>query len=67
MTNQVIWTRTNTVGHSFYVDINPIDQPKGQIVYSGNKRIDHTELFGAFDSILKSYSLGIRTLDIGGG
>jgi hypothetical protein len=65
--NQVAWTRTNNIGHSFYLDLNPIDQPEGQKVYSNGKRIDHTECFGAFDSILKVYSLGIRTLDIGGG
>lgn len=66
-TKQVEWVRKNTVGHSFYIDSNPIDQPDGQKVYSGGKRIDHTEAFGAFDSILKSYSLGTRSLDIGGG
>lgn len=65
--HQIPWTRTNHIGHSFYVDENPIDQPVGQRVYPNGMRIDHTESFGAFDSILKSYSLGQRTLDIGGG
>lgn len=46
------WTTSNVVGHS-------------RDPYT--KVIDHTEGFGAFDSIAKSYSLGIRTIDIGGG
>lgn len=32
-----------------------------------NGRIDHTEAFGAFDSICRSYSLGRTSIDIGGG
>lgn len=49
---QITWTTSNVVGHS----IDPY-----------TKKIDHTEGFGAFDSILSSYSLGVRTIDIGGG
>lgn len=67
MVKQVAWTRPNTVGHSLYLDPYLIDQPEGQKVYPNGKRIDHTESFGAFDSILKTYTLGRRTLDIGGG
>jgi hypothetical protein len=52
MTAQTAWKAPNVVGHS----IDP---------YTG--KMDHTEGFGAFDSILGSYSLGRRTIDIGGG
>lgn len=66
-TNQIPWTRANNIGHSFYRDENPIDQPKGTRVSLNGERIDHTEAFGALDSIQKAYRLGPRNLDIGGG
>lgn len=50
--SQTPWSVSNVVGHS----IDPY-----------TKVIDHTEGFGAFDSIIKEYSLGIRTIDVGGG
>jgi hypothetical protein len=49
---QTPWTSPNVSGHS----IDP---------YTGE--IDLTEGFGAFDSILSSYSLGRRAIDVGGG
>lgn len=52
MNIQTPWSISNVVGHS-------------RDPYT--KAIDDTEGFGAFDSITKSYSLGIRTIDIGGG
>jgi hypothetical protein len=52
ITAQMHWGVPNVIGHSR-------DQSTGEI--------DHTEGFGAFDSILKTYSLGMRTIDIGGG
>lgn len=49
---QIAWNVPNVVGHS----IDPY-----------TKKIDHTEGFGAFDSLLNVYSLGNRCIDIGGG
>ncbi len=49
---QIAWSVPNMVGHS----IDPY-----------TKKIDHTEGFGAFDSILNNYSMGNRSIDIGGG
>lgn len=50
--SQIAWSVSNVVGHS----IDPY-----------TRKIDHTEGFGAFDSILNSHSVGTRCIDVGGG
>lgn len=52
--SQFDWKIPNVVGHS----LDPL---------SKNAKVDDTEGFGAFDSILNSCTLGIRCIDIGGG
>ena len=49
---QIPWDVPNVIGHS----IDP-----------HTKKIDHTEGFGAFDSILNNHYMGHRCIDVGGG
>ncbi|CDR33417.1 hypothetical protein [Criblamydia sequanensis] len=52
--SQFEWRVPNVVGHS----IDP---------FSKKIKVDHTEGFGAFDSIFTGYASGVRVVDIGGG